>query len=104
MPHEAQRRAFEEWLSLARKMTPVAKYRKCSPGLRPLPVDRVACGRSVPSGPAATILIYVVAASGAAFAIAAQISRQRLGLDVDGTRRRACSSCRDTALQAMTRA
>jgi hypothetical protein len=31
-------------------------------------------------------LICVVAASGAAFAIAAQISRQRLGLDVDGIR------------------
>jgi len=39
-----------------------------------------------PSGPAATILICIVMASGAAFGIAAQISLQRLGLDFDSIR------------------
>jgi hypothetical protein len=39
-----------------------------------------------PSGPAATILICLVMASGAAFGIAAQISLQRLGLDFDSIR------------------
>src|SRR6266481_1092838 len=39
-----------------------------------------------PSGPAATILIGLVMASGAAFGIAAQISLQRLGLDFDSIR------------------
>ena len=39
-----------------------------------------------PPGPAATILICLVMASGAAFGIAAQISLQRLGLDFDSIR------------------
>jgi P27 family predicted phage terminase small subunit len=39
-----------------------------------------------PSGPAATILICLVVASGVAFGIAAQISLQRLGLDFDSIR------------------